>query len=194
MLSEIFPVFCVGCGQFNQFLCDECVQSVTVSEKRSREGFEFYCGFSYEGVMASALTNLKEKNQFGYVRVIANQLRKVISLDENTEVLVPPSTKKAFRKRGFDPSYEIAKHAGLNVSKKLKRIKQTEDQQDLDYYARQANLENAFQLTQPGKYILFDDVITTGATIREMKRAVGEVGAEVIGVLALCSTADKGAN
>lgn len=187
-------MFCVGCGQFNQFLCDECVQSVTVAEKRSREGFEFYCGFSYEGVMASALTNLKEKNQFGYVRVIANQLRKVISLDENTEVLVPPSTKKAFRKRGFDPSYEIAKHAGLNVSKKLKRIKQTEDQQDLDYYARQANLENAFQLTQPGKYILFDDVITTGATIREMKRAVGEVGAEVIGVLALCSTADKGAN
>jgi predicted amidophosphoribosyltransferase len=59
---------------------------------------------------------------------------------------------------------------------------------------RQRNQNNAFQLPTPGKYVLFDDVVTTGATIREMIRAVEASGGEVAGVIALCSTSTKGAN
>ncbi len=194
MFSEIFPVFCVGCDSFNEFLCRECVQSVKINSTQFRDGFEFSAGFGYEGVMAKALSKFKDKHQFGYGRVIAQHLQGVFEIDYSLPVLVPPSTKKAFRKRGFDPSYEIAKHAGLNVSTKLKRAKQTLDQQNLDFRQRQRNQDNAFQLLKPGKYILFDDVVTTGATIREMIRAVRASGGEVVGVIALCSTSAKGAN
>lgn len=194
MLPEIFPVFCVGCDSFNEFLCRECAQSAKMTSTQSRDGFEFFAGFAYEGVMAKALSNFKDKHQFGYGRVMAKYLRGVFEIDSRLPVLVPPSTKKAFRKRGFDPSYEIAKQAGLSVSTKLKRTKQTLDQQNLDFMQRQRNQNNAFQLPTPGKYVLFDDVVTTGATIREMIRAVEASGGEVAGVIALCSTSTKGAN
>lgn len=194
MFSEIFPVFCVGCDSFNEFLCKECAHSVKLTTTQSRDGFVFSSGFAYEGVMAKALSKFKDKHQFGYGRVIAKRLQDALLIESNLPVLVPPSTKKAFRKRGFDPSYELAKQTGLNVSNKLRRNKQTLDQQNLDFLQRQKNQDNAFQLLTPGKYMLFDDVITTGATIREMIRAVEASGGEIAGVMALCSTSTKGAN
>lgn len=194
MLAEIFPVFCVGCEKFNEFLCISCAKSVQLNDLQSRTGFEFYSGFAYEGVMATTLSKFKDKHQFGYGRVIAKHFQNSFQIDSGLPVLVPPSTKASFRKRGFDPSYELAKQAGLNVTKRLRRIKQTLDQQNLDFDQRQSNQDNAFQLSEPGKYILFDDVITTGATVREMIRAVEAAGGEVSKVVALCSTSTKGAN
>jgi predicted amidophosphoribosyltransferase len=77
MLPEIFPVFCVGCDSFNEFLCRECAQSAKMTSTQSRDGFEFFAGFAYEGVMAKALSNFKDKHQFGYGRVMAKYLRGV---------------------------------------------------------------------------------------------------------------------
>ena len=194
MFSAVFPVFCLGCNTFNEFLCNECAAGVKIASTRFRDGFSFQVAFEYLGVMSSALSRLKASNQFGYSKVLAKHLRECFDLDTEVKVLIPPSTSQAFRKRGFVPSFEIAKFAGLNVTNNLKRIRQTADQQELDSFQRQQNLDNAFQLSKPGRYLLFDDVITTGATMREMIRATEDGGGEVIGVLALCSTEAKGAN
>lgn len=194
MLSQIFPIFCIGCNRFNQYLCGECAQSLFLAETQHRPGFSFQAVFEYQQTMAELLNRVKERNHFGYIPVLSRYLQTRLDLDCNSQVLIPPSTKKAFRKRGFVPSLELAKHAGLNVTKKLVRVKQTAAQQSLDFERRQQNQHRAFRLVGPGRYLLFDDVITSGATINEMSRAVIEGGGEVVGVVALCATAQKGAN
>ena len=194
MLAEIFPVFCVGCNKFNEFLCNQCAESIKLSSEQTRPGFSFQAAFQYEGLMATALSRVKDGNQFGYIKVLAGYLNDCFQITTDAQVLVPPSTKKAFRKRGFEPCYEMAKQAGWKVTKKLSRVRQTKDQQSLHFQQRQLNQEKAFQLNEPGRFFLFDDVVTTGATVREMIRAVESAGGEVLGILALCSTGPKGAN
>ena len=194
MLAEIFPVFCVGCHKFNDFLCQECAESITLANTQTRPGFEFQVAFQYEQLMAEILSRVKEKHHYGYIKSLAGYLRRSLDLDTQSEVLVPPPTSKSLRKRGFTPSFEFAKQAGFNVTKKLKRTRQTPDQQSLQFKPRQSNLEKAFRLEEPGDYLLFDDVITTGATVREMMRAVTDSGGQVVGVIALCATSAKGAN
>jgi predicted amidophosphoribosyltransferase len=194
MLSTVFPVFCLGCNTFNEFLCDECAEAAKVAATRTREGFAFQVAFDYEGVVSVALSRLKQSNHYGYSEVLARHLAECIELDLDSEVITPPSTSQALRKRGFVPSYEIAKSAGMNVTKNLRLTRQTQDQQALDSVQRQQNLNHAFELLKPGRYLLFDDVVTTGATMREMIRATEDGGGEVVGVLALCSTEAKGAN
>lgn len=194
MFSSVFPVFCIGCQKFNEFLCRDCADSVLIAGEQRREGFSFLSAFNFEGVMADALSLAKDKHQFGYIKVLAKHLQRTLEIDGESTVVVPPSSKAAFRKRGFSPSFEIAKHAGLNVTKYLARAHQTPDQRTLKYGERQSSVQNAFVLKKPGSYLLFDDVVTTGATIREMNRAVVAAGGEVLGILALCSTSTKGAN
>ena len=137
---------------------------------------------------------MKQKNQFGYLKVLGSLVRDSIRPSKEFQCLVPPSTNTAFRKRGFNPSFELAKLSGFQVSGQIRRIKQTEYQQGLDSEARQTNIENAFKVNRRGQFYLFDDVVTTGATIREMRRAVEDAGGEVVGIFALCSTGTKGAN
>lgn len=194
MLSEIFPIFCLGCKKYDQFICSDCAKTACLSTEQQRESFSFRAGFRYEGLISEALSKVKQHNQFGYLKVLGRLVSQRLKPSHDYVCLVPPSTNKAFRKRGFNPSYELAKFAGFKVSGAIRRVKQTDYQQGLDYQTRQINIDNAFRVNRGGSYFLFDDVITTGATTREMIRAVEKAGGEVRGIFALCSTSTKGAN
>ena len=154
----------------------------------------FKPAFRYEGLLASALGRLKNHNEYGYINTLSEAFRNCVEFDSDLETIVPPSTNAAFRKRGFNPAADIAKKAGFRLSTKLKRVKQNDSQQGLDYVNRQFNIQQLFELKASGDFFIFDDVVTTGATVREMIRAVESGGGRVVGVFALCSTDPKGAN
>ena len=156
-----------------------------MSEEQEREGFSFRAGFRYEGLISEALSKVKQHNQFGYLKVLGRLASQRLKTSHDYVCLVPPSTNKAFRKRGFNPSYELAKFAGFKVSGASRRVKQTDYQQGLHYQTRQTNIDNAYRVNSGGSYFLFDDVITTGATTREMIRAVEKAGGEVRGIFGL---------
>ena len=89
--------------------------------------------------------------------------------------------------RGFNQSKYIAIGIGkeLNIKVKnnlLKRIRYTESQTKLTQKEREENISNAFKANHKkvikSKHILLvDDVITTGATIRECGKALLDAGA-----------------
>jgi len=194
MFSTIFPISCLGCFKPDEFLCDECLSNELMTGERQRPGFLFKSAFRYEGLLASALGRLKNHNEYGYINTLAEAFRNSVEFDSDLQTIVPPSTNAAFRKRGFNPAADIAKKAGFRLSTSLKRVKQNDSQQGLDYVNRQLNIQQLFELRGTGEFIIFDDVVTTGATIREMIRAVKSEGGRVVGVFALCSTDPKGAN
>jgi predicted amidophosphoribosyltransferase len=79
----------------------------------------------------------------------------------------------------------------LPVLCNIRRRRATPYQSGLDATARTANLRAAFTVRQlvPARHVLIvDDVITTGATCRELARAARAAGAEKVSVLAVART------
>ncbi|MFH9370372.1 ComF family protein [Streptomyces anulatus] len=123
--------------------------------------------------------------------------------DAGPLLLVPvPSARSSTAARGHDPVRRIAaaaardlRRAGLpaQVLPLLRQRRAVADQSGLGARQRRANLAGALELTagggrllrhellrhgllRPGRVILVDDLLTTGSTLAEAARAVGEAG------------------
>ncbi|WP_269538702.1 ComF family protein [Cerasicoccus fimbriatus] len=111
-------------------------------------------------------------------------------------VLIPiPLHPTRQRERGYNQSELIARElsaaSGSPMADILRRTKFTETQTRLDRAARQANLRGAFELAKGAqlapdqRYILVDDVFTTGATLNSAAKTLLQCGAEQIDVVTL---------
>jgi ComF family protein len=116
---------------------------------------------------------------------------------EGSEILVPvPLHPQRLRQRGFNQSVELtrilAKHYGLPYDLQLcRRIKATKAQSELNKQERCKNLANAFEVSAAVRethLVLVDDVITTGATVTELSKALKKAGARRIDVWAIART------
>ena len=100
--------------------------------------------------------------------------------------LVPvPSHPRRRRKRGFDQTLLLARTLGrrlnLPVFPGLHRSRPTLPQFGLDLKARKRNVRNAFRLRKARRLsgadlVLVDDILTTGATSREISRVLKRDG------------------
>jgi len=106
----------------------------------------------------------------------------------NADMLVPvPLHKIKHRDRGFNQSEvmadRISKLSGIPVlSRGVNRMKHTPSQTKLNAKERQANVAGVFEINidlSGKKLIIIDDVITTGATIRELASAILRVGGQI---------------
>ena len=86
---------------------------------------------------------------------------------------------------------EISRQLGIPLDNHiLKRHRATPSQARLGRAARQRNLRHAFSLSAHGyrHVALVDDIVTTGATARELTRRLKRSGVEVVEVWAICRT------
>lgn len=105
-----------------------------------------------------------------------------------TLVPVPLHPRKE-RERGYNQSRELAQAvaarlgAGTGVAGLLRRVADTQTQTNLDRDQRRANLKNAFALapgvviTSDSRYVLLDDVFTTGSTLNACAAVLRRAGA-----------------
>ncbi|MCJ7508243.1 MAG: hypothetical protein MUO85_05870 [candidate division Zixibacteria bacterium] len=116
--------------------------------------------------------------------------KRFLECDFLIPVPLHPSRK---RKRGFNQSeilaLEISQKLSLPTLKDvLKRKKRTKDQTTLNAKEREENVKGAFSIRDEDKIldkqiILVDDVMTTGATLKECARTLVEAGArEIVGL------------
>lgn len=109
-------------------------------------------------------------------------------------LIVPiPASKERRRERGFNQTEVLARsvwRSGLSSStvyapNVIAKLRHTPPQTELGREARLSNLSGCFAVTNPffvsGRHvILIDDVVTTGATIAEARRALLEAGAKEV--------------
>lgn len=107
----------------------------------------------------------------------------------------PPRSDKGFQKYGFDQCEEIVYHLGrklkIPVRRMLKRIGGSEQKKMIGAEARTENMVDAFiarRVPEGCRVLLFDDIITTGATMREAGHVLVEAGAAAIFPVAYAAT------
>ena len=111
-------------------------------------------------------------------------------LDRGYFTLVPvPSSKRSQRRRGrsfiVDLTKAISKHTGIAVNDCLQVSRRVSDQSGLTRIQRSSNMHGAFSVKSGailrGDAIVIDDVVTTGATLREAARALNSQGFHAFG-------------
>ena len=122
------------------------------------------------------------------------------SIAEYDFILPVPIHKKRLRERGFNQAMllanGIAKVEGVPIlANTLIRNRHTIAQSSLDREARQQNLIGAFEIQNPDiirdkRLLIFDDVFTTGATIREAVNELWTADPVEVDVLTLARTSD----
>lgn len=165
--------------------CGQCMQHPPPFSKILPYGL-------YEGVFAEAIHQLK----FYGVRRLSKPLGEfLLRLDiPHADAIVPvPLTKRGLIKRGFNQSlllsHVIARRTGVALHMdSLMKVKETPPQIGLSAGERLTNLKNAFAVRgnlRDLSLLLVDDVITTGATVRECSRMLVKAGAKEVTVLSL---------
>ncbi len=205
----LFPPQCIGCNRSGTTLCAICERTIHVKPQVLGNGTAAL--FEYRNpLVKKALWNLKYRHQremgeyFG-VALYREFFRDLLATPEHARlpiVLIPiPLTRKERRKRGYNHAeiiaraiedYALADRLPIEVDvRTLKKARETKHQVDtVGKKEREENLKGVFVVADPrgivGKTIvLIDDVITTGATMREAQETLRGAGAaKVLGIAA----------
>ena len=150
------------------------------------------CLDRYDGPLQEALHQFKYQKRLAFAYglskiwnvVIANEID-----DRSIDYLIPvPLSQKKLLSRGFNQSWEIAKRiqCGSHIQKlpyTLKRFHHIEHQAAKNYSARQHDIRQMFYIDTKdieilkGKSVaIFDDVMTSGATLNEIARTLKKIG------------------
>lgn len=183
--------FCPLCRSFldqNMRRCPKCPQSLPLSLNRSLGVFDPY----YQ----TLIHHFKYNRKFSIGKNLGRKLGDILKKEEFSkgfDYIIPvPLHFSRKRERGYNQSRILAEEISKTVSVPLKervlvRKKKTKDQTHLSVEERERNVKDAFAVTtnsslQGRRVILVDDVMTTGATLKECARVLRQAGArEVVG-------------
>ncbi|QKJ19991.1 ComF family protein [Microbacterium hominis] len=194
-LTLLLPVECAGCDEPDIGLCEACSAALRPDPRRSGEagGVPVWAGLAFDGVPARVLRALKEDGRTGLARALAPALRA--AADAGTAgagaVVVPiPTTRAAFRRRGYRVVDLIARRAELPTARLLAHVRAPADQRGLGRDDRRRNVAGTLRARDAAglRVIVIDDVVTTGATLAEAVRALRAAGAEVVSAAAVAAT------
>ena len=194
----LLPVWCAGCRAPGIALCAECRESLRPVPARRLlpDGLEVHVALAYDGAVAAVIGALKEDGRTGLARALAPALRAALAAvrPDRPVVAVPvPTSRAAFRRRGYRVPELLARRAGVPALRALEWSRRVEDQRALGRAERHHNVDRAMRVSRrtraapPPAAVLIDDVVTTGATLTEAARALRSAGMTVVGAAALAS-------
>ena len=204
-LSElIFPSRCLGCRQLGIGICSQCRASWHPHIYRSNVfasgiSFPVYSAVAYSPVAQKVLLGAKEAALHDADQLIHQALTHSLAYfysEIGIADLVPiPSRKINTRKRGRDfileQTYELSQQPSVQVRAILSHARRVKDQTTLNSRSREINLSQSMKCAnqvEPSNIpvIIIDDLVTSGATLREAGRALSAAGYKVIGAVTAC--------
>lgn len=192
LVDLVLPRHCYGCGRAGSALCAGCAPVSLVAVEYP--GVAVVAAGAYDGALRDALLAYKERGRRDLVAPLAALLAAAVAVVDGAAeaALVPvPSTAAARRTRGGDHVRRLARRCGRCVPALwLTRIVQ--DSAGLDAGSRAANLAGALRARPPritaSRVVLVDDIVTSGATVREGVRALTAAGWQVTGAAVVAAT------
>lgn len=138
--------------------------------------------YRYNGAMKDYFKRYKFEGDRLLGMVFASDIKKVLKKYKNYTIIPTPISREKKQERGFNQVSTILDFAEIKYSP----LFQKEDSMAQSKKTREERLKTSqhFQLTEEvpknQKYLIFDDIYTTGKTIELMKRLLIEKGVKEI--------------
>jgi len=206
LLDLVFPPRCPGCRARGFLVCPRCLDRCRslrldsdpeVGRAAPNTLLTTLRGaYQYDEPLRAAIHTFKYRRR----RSMAGPLGELLleALPEEAfrcdAIVAAPLHPSRMRERGFNQSALLAEAIAVLLDKPvldaLQRTRATDQQVGKDRREREANVRGAFAwrgAPPPTTVLLVDDVLTTGATMRECARALRGAGAREVHGLALAS-------
>ena len=208
ILSYIAPHHCCGCDKNGSLLCDNCKYNITSEQKMvcivcgrptARTWLCNTCRAPYQrvwvvGERSGVLQRLVGLYKFSRSRAaykdIGDLLLAVLpELPDNTVIVPVPTVSGHIRERGYDHMLLIARYVAKkrNLKYEILIVRKTATKQRQSTAAQRIKqAKSAFEVNgkvDDGKiYLIIDDVVTTGATIKYAAKSLHDAGAKNVWV------------
>ncbi len=198
LLDLLFPPKCAFCGRLVEEgdVCAACAEALPFREGAASvqvigEGrYPCALAFYYEGPVRDGVRALKFGKKSWRARVFARYIAQTaaeeLSGGFDAVSFVPVSLRRNFE-RGFDQARLLAEEAaniwGVKAEAVLRKDRHTRAQSSLqDAALRKTNVRGAYRVPHPERvrgrrFLLIDDVCTTGSTLSAAADALLEAGA-----------------
>lgn len=165
--------------------CESCI--------KTRPPFSqvLYYGI-YEGVLKEVIHLLK----FNGIKRLSKPLSNMLSslpISDTDGIIPVPLHRNRLNSREFNQTAEIGNHLSQKLKvpiilDALRKVRDTQPQTEVTGIERLKNIRDAYRASGEIKgldLLLIDDVITTGATIRECSKTLINAGAKSVTVVAI---------
>jgi predicted amidophosphoribosyltransferase len=199
--AVVMPTDCSGCGAADRALCGPCRAALTPNPvATTREDLSIWSALEYGGVTSRVLGAFKDGGRTDAAGPLAAALRAAIgaALIDRPEarpgsvvLATVPSSRLAWRLRGFHPVDLLVRRAGFTPTRLLAARRTAADQVGLGRQARIDNRRDSLRATRPldgWSILLVDDIVTTGSTLLEARRAIQAAGGQVAGLATVAHT------
>lgn len=205
LLELLFPSRCAFCGRLagpGWEVCGDCAVALprVPDDQVLRRAGDYDCAvvFYYDGPVRQGVLGLKFHNKPWRARVfgeyVAQTAAEHLSGRFDAVTYVPVSWQRRYR-RGYDQARLLARSAGkvwgVKAEPVLRKTRNTRPQSGLDDPdSRRANVRDAYAVPRPERvrgrrFLLIDDVCTTGSTLAACAGALMAAGAESVVCAAL---------
>lgn len=201
LLCLLFPARCILCGKLiypEEIFCPRCQKELPREPyRREYEKLSVVSPLLYAGEARKAMHRLKFQGERDLARPMGRLLAQTAEegLPPVDGVVWAPMSETKKRERGYDQSELLAKSAakalGVPCLPVLRKVRETGIQHELSRDGREENVKNAYGVRKSlvagvkgRRLLLIDDIVTTGATLRECAKALYDAGAE--SVAAVC--------
>ena len=208
MLDLFFPRHCPFCGRIvgRELLCGTCKASLPYCGEVRTGGFgRCAAPLYYEGAVREAILAFKFKGKLEALDCFGSLMAQTAAEAFSgafDAVTWAPVSRKRLRQRGYDQARLLC--ASLCVDwhvepqETLRKVRDNPAQSGLeDAAARRANVLGVYEAVKPAdiagkRFLLVDDILTTGATLGECVRVLKAAGAADVVCLTLTATRENG--
>lgn len=206
--DTLLPACCASCGAPPSLCCIDCLPTAQPFTA-TRGSTVISVATPLDSSLARLITQFKDHGQLALAHSLAELASAALDLAltvEAAQARVPargiswiPSSKSARRKRGFDANRQLLTRAmrrraaeglpTLPLVTSLRHVARNRDQSALSRDERFVNTLGSFEASgRAHSVLLFDDILTTGATLESALTALERSGWNVAGCFALAET------
>ncbi len=198
ILAFIAPHHCYLCQKTGPILCDCCKNYILQQQKPGRFNFQQFQADGQiffidnrQSVLKEMIYDYKLHSRRAYGRVFAQIIAHHLPKDQSLVIVPAPTMRKSRAQRGFSHIELIADElAKIGFASQHLLVNQSlVAQKDLDASKRQANVEANLKCLRPVdpelKYLVIDDITTTGSTLNQARQVLKQAGAKRVACLAL---------
>ncbi len=182
----LFPVWCAGCGAAGIALCAPCRATLTPARLVVGE-MRIAAAALYDGPLRAAVLALK-RGERAYLAPLAALVAAQVPPGATLVPVV--TTRRRAAERGFDQARELARRAagpaGAALADVLRKRGRAQHGRDRDArLAACGRFRVCPGVSLPRTAILVDDVVTTGATLRDAAATLARAGVAVAGAVVI---------